>query len=90
MNNIELVINSFKDIQLNNNIIHSDHGSQYSSNEFRKLVADNGCIQSMSRVGNALDNREVEFVFSIFKTELIRKLDYSKLTFQELKATIQN
>lgn len=90
MNNIELVINSFKDVQFKNNIIHSDHGSQYSSNEFRKLVADNSCIQSMSRVGNALDNREVEFVFSIFKTELIRKLDYSKLTFQELKETIQN
>ncbi len=89
MNNVELVLESFKDIELNNNIIHSDHGSQYSSIEFMEMVKKNNCIQSMSRIANALDNRCVEFSFSVFKTELISKLDYENLTFNELKNEIE-
>jgi putative transposase len=31
---------------------HSDRGSQYSSEQFQRLMADNGVVCSMSRSGN--------------------------------------
>ncbi|MBQ5492500.1 MAG: IS3 family transposase, partial [Mycoplasmataceae bacterium] len=40
------------------------------------------------RVGNSLDNRDIEFWFSIFKTELIYRLDIKKMLFVELKQAI--
>lgn len=35
---------------------HSDQGSQYSSDQFQRLLADNGITCSMSRAGNVWDN----------------------------------
>ncbi len=35
---------------------HSDQGSQYSSEQFQKLLADHGVTCSMSRSGNVWDN----------------------------------
>jgi len=54
---------------------HSDRGSQYSSEQFQRLMADNGVICSMSRSGNVWDNAAMESFFSSLKTERIaRKL----------------
>jgi len=47
-------------------IVHTDRGSQYVSANFRALLADYGCRQSMSRRGNCWDRRTSrEFVFQI-------------------------
>ena len=54
-----------------NAIVHSDHGACYSSSDFIKIIKQHNWKQSMSRVGNSLDNRVVEIWFSILKTELI-------------------
>ena len=35
---------------------HSDRGSQYASEDFRRFLADNQIVQSMSREGNCYDN----------------------------------
>ncbi len=48
---------------------HSDQGSQYTSEQFQKLMADNGVACSMSRSGNVWDNAAMESVFSSRKTE---------------------
>ena len=48
---------------------HSDQGSQYSSEQFQKLLADHGVICSMSRSGNVWDNAAMESFFSSLKTE---------------------
>jgi putative transposase len=32
---------------------HSDHGSQYTSEQFQRLMTDHGAIRSMSRSGKA-------------------------------------
>lgn len=37
-------------------IIHSDRGSQYASDAFRKVLKENACKQSMSRKANCWDN----------------------------------
>lgn len=48
---------------------HSDQGSQYTSEQFQRLLADNGVSCSMSRSGNVWDNAAMESFFSSLKTE---------------------
>ena len=48
---------------------HSDQGSQYTSEPFRRLLADQGVTCSMSRAGNVWDNAAMESFFSSLKTE---------------------
>ena len=42
----------------------------------------------MSRVGNCLDNREIKHWFGVLKTELIYNLDFSEITYADLKQKI--
>jgi putative transposase len=48
---------------------HSDQGSQYTSEHFRKLLAEHGITCSMSRAGEVWDNSAMESFFSSLKTE---------------------
>ena len=52
-------------------IFHSDRGSQYASEEYRKLLKRYGVEQSMSAKGNCYDNAACESFFGSMKTELI-------------------
>jgi putative transposase len=47
--------------------------AQYTSEQFQKLMADNGGQCSMSRSGNVWDNAAMESFFSSLKTERIGK-----------------
>jgi putative transposase len=51
---------------------HSDQGSQYTSETFQRLMADNGINCSMSRSGNCWDNAVMESFFSSLKMERVR------------------
>lgn len=51
---------------------HSDQGSQYTSQQFQELLAENGVTCSMSRSGNVWDNAAMESFVSSLKTERIR------------------
>ena len=55
---------------------HSDQGSQYTSEQFQRLMTDNGVTCSMSRSGNVWDNAAMESFFSSLKTERIGKKVY--------------
>lgn len=55
---------------------HSDQGSQYTSEQFQRLMADNGVTCSMSRSGNVWDNAAMESFFSSMKTERIGRKTY--------------
>lgn len=55
---------------------HSDQGSQYTSEQFQRLMKDNGVTCSMSRSGNCWDNAAMESFFSSLKTERIRRKVY--------------
>jgi putative transposase len=65
---------------------HSDQGSQYTSEQFQQLIADNGIICSMSRSGNVWDNAAMESFFSSLKTERIARKIYR--TRNEAKADV--
>ena len=55
---------------------HSDRGSQYTSEQFQRLMADNGITCSMSRSGNVWDNAAMESFFSSLKTERTARKTY--------------
>ena len=55
---------------------HSDRGSQYTSEQFQRLMADHGVVCSMSRSGNVWDNAAMESFFSSLKTERIDRKTY--------------
>lgn len=55
---------------------HSDQGSQYTSEQFQRLMADNGVTCSMSRSGNVWDNAAMESFFSSLKTERTARKTY--------------
>ena len=48
---------------------HSEQGSQHTSEQFQRLLADNGITCSMSRAGKVWDNSAMESFFSSLKTE---------------------
>lgn len=55
---------------------HLAQGSQYTSEQFQRLMADNGVTCSMSSSGNCWDNAAMESFFSSLKTERIGKKFY--------------
>jgi len=55
---------------------HSDRGSQYTSEQFQRLMADHGVTCSMSRSGNCWDNAAMESFFSSLKTERTARKTY--------------
>jgi putative transposase len=58
---------------------HSDQGSQYTSEQFRRLMQDNGVTCSMSRSGNVWGNAVMESFFSTLKIERTdRKVYHSR------------
>lgn len=65
---------------------HSDQGSQYTSEEFQRLLADHGVECSMSRTGNCWDNAAMESFFSSMKTERVSRKIYR--TRNEAKADV--
>jgi len=57
-------------------ILHSDRGSQYASDRYRKLLADFRMLQSMSRKANCWDNAPMESFFKTLKVERVYQLRY--------------
>ncbi|MCA8850998.1 DDE-type integrase/transposase/recombinase, partial [Mycoplasmopsis bovis] len=85
-NDNSLVIDNIKKVNFPKNfVIHSDHGSQYSSKEYLQLIERLNGKVSMSRIGNSLDNREIEYFFSVLKTEMFENFEKSvkKMTLKE-------
>ena len=69
-------------------IIHSDRGSQFTSNLFKETMASKGLRQSMGRTGCCYDNARMESFFATLKKELIYRLPIYKMTRAEVKHMI--
>jgi putative transposase len=65
---------------------HSDQGSQYTSEDFQRLLDAHGIICSMSRRGNCWDNAAMESFFSTLKTERLSRRHYR--TRNDLRADV--
>jgi len=67
-------------------IFHSDRGSQYASEAYRKLLKAHHAKPSMSRKGNCYDNAYIESWFGSFKKEWLYRHVYS--TEKELRQIV--
>ncbi|WP_420814171.1 IS3 family transposase [Polyangium spumosum] len=50
---------------------HSDRGSPYASEDYRKALRERGIVASMSRTGDCWDNAVAESFFATLKAELV-------------------
>lgn len=57
-------------------LVHSDQGSQFGSDDFKRFCNAHNLQPSMSRRGNCWDNAVVESFFSSLKKERVRKRVY--------------
>lgn len=90
-NNNQLVFQTFHlAVQDNPNakpLFHSDRGFQYTSNSFKAMLDNQGCTQSMSRVGRCIDNGPMESFWGTLKCEMYYLNQYA--SFEELAEAIQ-
>ena len=57
-------------------ILHSDRGTQYTSAEYQRFLADHGLVCSMSDVGSCYDNAVAEGFFGVLKRERVNRRRY--------------
>jgi len=67
-------------------ILHSDRGTQYTSNEYQAFLKEHGIASSMSGVGSCYDNAVAESFFGLLKRERVNRRRY--LTRAEARADI--
>lgn len=84
-----LVLDTFESALKNRNypqnvIFHSDRGSPYTSDEFRKRLDKATFIQSFSKKGHPYDNAVAEAFFKFLKLEEINRNSYHSIEEGEL------
>ena len=87
----ELVISAFEKAKVARRvtkgmIFHSDLGSQYTSNEYEKILLENNVKHSYSKKGYPYDNASIESFNAILKKEEVNVNTYT--TFKEAKLAI--
>lgn len=89
----ELCIDTIRQLRhscgnLKNAILHSDRGSQYTSEAFKKELAKSGLVQSLSGTGHCYDNARMESFFATLKKEKLYQIPTHKMTRDEVKSVI--
>lgn len=88
----ELCIDTFKAaanrFPLKGAILHSDRGSQYTSEDFRAALAKQDVIRSLSGVDHCYDNARMESFFATLKKELLYRIPTYKMSRDQVKIII--
>ena len=89
--NSELVKSALKNAVSNQNnpqkiILHSDRGSQYTSNSYTEFATELGMILSYSRKGNPFDNAPIESFHATLKKEEVYLRHYKN--FDDAKSSL--
>jgi len=85
----ELCIDTIKQIGKHPGaILHSDRGSQYTSEAFRAMLAKNGIVQSLSGAGHCYDNARMESFFATLKKEKLYQIPTYRMSREEVKSVI--
>jgi putative transposase len=58
-------------------VLHSDHGCQYTSDDFKARCKTLGIVQSMGSVGDSYDNCMMESAWSSLKRELVYETHFT-------------
>ena len=73
---LDAIMMAVKERHPRDTIIHSDQGSQYGSDDWRRFCLSNNLQPSMSRRGNCWDNAVAESFFGSLKKERVKKRIY--------------
>ena len=73
---LDAVLTAVRRRRPKNTLIHSDQGTQYGSDAWRRFCKSNQLEPSMSRKGNCWDNAVAESFFGSLKKERIKKHIY--------------
>ncbi len=65
---------------------HSDRGSQYACDAYRKILQDHGFVGSMSRRANPYDNAKAESFMKTLKVEAVYRMAYE--TFEDVASDL--
>lgn len=60
-------------------VLHSDRGTQFTSGDYQRFLADHNILSSMSAVGHCADNAAAEGFFGMIKRERIHRQRYLTL-----------
>jgi putative transposase len=66
-------------------LVHSDQGSQYTSDDYQRMLKKHGMVSRMSRRGNCWDNAVAESFFHSLKTERTHHEKYRNRTHARLR-----
>ena len=82
--NLEMVTTMLKQafVNLPDNtelMLHSDQGWHYQHKQYRRMLAEKGIKQSMSRKGNCYDNSVIENFFGHLKCELLYLQEFESM-----------
>jgi len=58
-------------------LLHSDQGTQFTSEDWQSFLREHDIVCSMSRRGNCHDNAAMESFFQLLKQERIKRRIYS-------------
>lgn len=89
----ELCIDTLKQLRticsdLNGAVLHSDRGSQYTSEAFKEELKKSGMIQSLSGTGHCFDNARMESFFATLKKEKIYRISAYRLPREQVKSIL--
>ena len=73
---LDALLKAVRQRKPHNTMIHSDQGTQYGSDAWKRFCRSNSLEPSMSRKGNCWDNAVAESFFSSLKKERIKKHIY--------------
>jgi len=74
---LDAVMMAIRRRRVRGTVIHSDQGSQYGSDDWRRFCRANRLEPSMSRRGNCWDNAVAESFFASLKKERVKKRIYN-------------
>jgi putative transposase len=74
---LEYALRSRRPPQDNTLIHHADHGSQYTSIKLTTRLIRSGIRASMGTVGDSYDNALAENLWSVIKTECVRRTEFA-------------
>ena len=85
---VQALENTCKNTRAEGAILHSDRGSQFTSQAFRTALRRHKLVQSMSGTGRCYDNTRMESFFATLKKEKLYRVDTSKLRRDTVKSII--
>ena len=69
-------------------ILHSDRGSQYTSEAFRATLKEMNIHQSLSGVAHCYDNARMESFFATLKKELLYRIPTYRMMMDDVKSAV--